>query len=277
MGDHPISRLAARYPQLALPIQAGLRDTALYKNAVLRGQPVEAEPDFFTSPEDSFTVAETPVGPAEVLYLADRRDFEHALRALAYRCEPAEILPSVGASTIRGLINWEKINRRKTEYLLSGGADWPTEFRRFTADKSNYTDTLILLSGGEYSAVPAGELGLSEAEWRGLSLTIRKYHELTHFICRGLRPGDVDVVRDEILADMIGLAAAFGRCDAALARRFLGIDGGSCRPGGRLAHYVSPEALDEAAERARALTEEYAGKIEPLPKTDPIGLLMQVF
>ena len=171
----------------------------------------------------------------------------------------------------------EKISRRKTEYLLSGGEDWPAEFRRFTADKSNYIDTLILLSGGEYSAVPAGELGLSEAEWRGLSLTIRKYHELTHFICRGLRPQDVDAIRDEIIADMIGLVAAFGRYDAALARRFLGIDGGNCRPGGRLAHYVTPEALDEAAERARALTEEYAGKIEPLPKTDPIGLLTQVF
>ncbi len=83
----------------------------------------------------------------------------------------------------------EKISRRKTEYLLSGGEDWPAEFRRFTADKSNYFDTLILLSGGEHSAVPAGEPGLSEAERRGLSLTIRKYHELTHFICRGLRPG----------------------------------------------------------------------------------------
>ena len=275
MNNHPIFFLSTRYPQLLLPIQEGMRNTEEYKNAVLCGEPLSGEPDFRTTPEDTLTVENTPAGPAEVLYLADRGDFEHALRALAYRCEPTEILPSVGASTIRGLINWEKIRQHKTAYLCSGGTDWNAEFKRFTADKTNYLDTLLLLSRGEYSAVPAAELGIVPEDWIAASLTIRKYHELTHFVCRKLRPENIDAVRDEIQADMIGLLAAFGHYDTALARRFLGIDTDVCRPGGRLSHYTTPEELPDAAARAHALIDDYARRIEPLPKDDVFSLLLQ--
>ena len=277
MTNHPITILSARYPQLLLPIRAGMRNTEEYKNAVLRGEPVEAGPDFRTTPEDSLERIDTPAGTAEVLYLADRADFEHALQCLAYRCEPMDILPSVGASTIRGLINWEKIRQHQREYLLAGGTDWSAELKRFTADKANYLDTLLLLSRGEYSAVPAAELGMDEREWLERSLTIRKYHELTHFICRNRRPDDIDAVRDEIIADMIGLLAAFGRYDTALARRFLGIETGECRPGGRLSHYTKPEELPDAVKRADRLIDEYAARIAPLPCGDVFALLLQIF
>ena len=275
--EHPLIILSRRYPQLLLPVRTGMRDTPEYKAAVLEGNRPAGEPDFTMQAADTLTVVDTPVGPAEVLYLADRGDFEHALRALAYRCEPVEILPSVGASTIRGLINWEKIRRHKSEYLLSNGTDWDAEFERFAADKANYLDSLLLLSGGEYSAVPAAEVGMEPEAWCEKSLTIRKYHELTHFVCRGLRPEDVDAVRDEILADLIGLAAAFGRYDPALARRFLGIESGVCRPGGRLSHYTTPEELPAAVQRAGGLIEEYARRIESLAKEDVFALLEQIF
>ena len=113
--------LSRRYPQLLLPIRAGMRETEEYKNAVLCGLPLEAEPDFRCPEEIELSAAETPAGRAEILYLGDRADFLHAYQALAYRCEPTPIPDSVGAVTLNGLINWEKINRHHDDYIAAGG------------------------------------------------------------------------------------------------------------------------------------------------------------
>ena len=67
-----------------------------------------------------------------------------------------------------------------------------------------------MLSWGPYSGVSAEAAGCSEEEWLALSDTIRRYHELTHVICRRLYPEDVDPVRDELIADAVGLYAAYG-------------------------------------------------------------------
>lgn len=249
----PISRLTRCFPQLLLPIREGESKSEAYRAAVLRGEEVHSEPDFITSPKDCLAVERTPCGEVKVLLLQERADFEHALRALAYRCEPKEILPSVGANTISGLINWDKIRSHRQEYLAGGGLFWQQEFKRFTADKANYCDTIILLSAGTYSAVPAAAVGLPEEEWLGKSYLIRKYHELTHFVCRKQYPGQVDALMDEIVADCIGITAAFGRYDASLARMFLGLEGLQYRPGGRLEHYVQDDALEQSAARASEL------------------------
>ena len=60
---------------------------------------------------------------------------------------------------------------------------------------------------------------------------------------------DIDEIRDELIADAVGLYAAYGRFDRELAMKFLGIresrDGGGCSyTGGRLGNYTSdPEAI----------------------------------
>ena len=262
-SENPISRLAKKYPQLLLPIRAGEKETEEYRAAVLSGAPLSAEPDFIGSPGDSLSVAETPAGKAEILYLENREDFEHAFRALAHRCEPVEIPASVGATTIRGLINWEKIHNHEKEYLQSGENDWDLEFRRFTAEKANYLDSLILLSSGDYSNVSA----------ETKSVTIRKYHELTHFICRALYPDDVDAVRDEVIADLIGLVAAFGDYDVHLAETFLGIEGECFREGGRLSYYTDAGHLPETVARAGQLIGRCAGRISSENKSDPFRLI----
>ena len=261
VSESPISRLAKKYPQLLLPIRAGEKETEEYRAAVLSGAPLSAEPDFIGSPGDSLSVAETPAGKAEILYLENREDFEHAFRALAHRCEPVEIPASVGATTIRGLINWEKIHNHEKEYLQSGENDWNLEFRRFTAEKANYLDSLILLSSGDYSNVSAETADLPAEEWKEKSVTIRKYHELTHFICRALYPDDVDAVRDEVIADLIGLVAAFGDYDVHLAETFLGIEGERFREGGRLSYYTDAEHLNETVSRASGLIRTYEEKV----------------
>ena len=274
-----IQTLARRYPQLCLPIRAGMRQSEEYRNAVLCGCPVETEPEFLCPEAIELSSADTPAGTAEILSLGERADFLHAYRALAYRCEPKEIPDSVGAAAIRGLINWEKIRAHQEEYLRAGGGDWDAEFQRFTADRKNYTDSLILLSGGDYSNLPASAVGLDAEAWRQKSRLIRKYHELTHFVCRGLWPDDVDALRDEVIADSIGVVAAFGKNDPALIRRFLGLEGGAFRAGGRLSHYVGEDELPAAVVRADAMIDEYAARIARAQTDgkDPLSLLLKIF
>ena len=274
-----IVRLSRRYPQLLLPIRAGTRQTEEYQSAVLCGEALEREPDFLCPEEIELSACDTPAGRAESVYFGRREDFVHAYRALAYRCEPAEIPDSVGAGYVGGLINWEKIHSHRDEYLAAGGEDWEAEFKRFTSDKRNYRDSLILLSGGEYSNIPAADVGLDEESWRRLSVVIRRYHELTHFVCRGLYPENIDALRDEVIADAIGLVAAFGRYDTALAARFLGAEGESFREGGRLSHYVKDGELPEALVRAKVLIAEYAGRIRRAQPeaADVFDLLLRIF
>lgn len=245
-----VSNLSKQYPQLLIPITENARQTALYRDAVMRGQPICREPDFIGSSEDSYTVEKTPVGEIGILCFGNRQDFEHALCSLAYRCEPREIPASVGAYYIGGLPNWEKIHKHKQEYLESGGVDWNGEFRRFTAEKANYTDSLILLSTGYYSNIQPDEIGLSPEDWKTKSLEIRKHHELTHFIYRKSYPGDIDVIRDEVLADYIGIKQAFGTYIREYAELFLGIKGGEVRRGARILHYVSEDELIAAIRKA---------------------------
>ena len=277
MDREIIESLAARYPQLLLPLSFETKNSERYRAAVLRGEPVEGTPEFLTSESDTLEVYATPAGEVPVLYLENREDFEHALRALAYRCEPREILPSVGASTVSGLINWERIRSHKREFLASGGWNWAAEFKRFTAEKENYQDTLILLSAGYYSAVPPESLGLAPELWLEKSLVIRKYHELTHFVCRKLFPERKNVLRDEIYADCIGLTAAFGSYHPNWARMFLGIENESYRPGGRLEHYFDTANLPRMIPEAERYIEEAAQRAASVPGSNVFALLQKIY
>ena len=179
---------------------------------------------------------------------------------------PVPIPRTQGASTLDGVINWTKIRAHKEEFLRANGAgaDWDREFARFTADRANFKDVLIVLSVGPYSAVSADSAGLGEAEWLSASHTIRKVHECTHVVCRRLFPEKKDAVWDELVADAVGVTAAFGRFDPALALLFLGIDG-ERYVGGRLENYVDGE--DDRQERLDAL----AGKIRrTLPRLESV-------
>lgn len=222
-----------------LPLSYDAKDSFIYKQTVLRGIMLPGELDFTLSQKDELSLFDTPAGQTEVLYLSERKDFEHCVRALAYNCEPRAIPESMGAITVRGLINWEKIRSHKNLYDISGGANWHQEFKKFTAVKKNYLDSLIIIGSGNYSAVKPQKIGYAQEEWLSLSRIIRTYHELTHFVCRTLYPADIDVIRDEVLADMIGLTAALGAYDSELAEYFLGVEGNVYRVGGRLENYLS--------------------------------------
>lgn len=236
-----LEALARDYAQLYLDPDQDSQDT--YRRVVLSGgEPVTKRLDQYAGSDlDLLETVDTPTGPVRVVTLGNRRDFELVVRNLmAAKNGPLAPVPkSQGAATFT-VFNWPRIKRHLAQFPEE---EQKAEFKRFTSVRENYTDMLIVLSRGPYSNVDAAEVGVPEETWLELSDTIRRYHELTHVICRRLYPADVDAVRDELVADAIGLYAAYGRFDPAIEELFLGIRDGRY-VGGRLENYTEePELL----------------------------------
>lgn len=256
-----LKRLAADYPQLYLNPDTDTQET--YRRVVLRGEEPEAKSlaHYRGDPGDREELAETPAGSVRVVTLGNRRDFELALRGLmAAKDGPEAVIPESQGAAMLTVFNWPRIHAHLALYPEEERA---AEFKRFTAVRENYVDMLVLLSRGPYSHVPAAAVGETEEEWLEHSDTIRRFHELTHVICRRLCPGDVAPIRDELVADAVGLYAAYGRFDPETEKLFLGIRDGRYT-GGRLGNYTdTPEALTGAVcaalERIRAIMEKQAG------------------
>ena len=279
MSKETIRIYLARYPQLSLPVADGMSNDPRYQNIVRRGILPEGElPNPFTgTDEDAQLTLETPAGPVEELYLAYRRDFERFIQVISGRCEPISIPKTTGAITFFHLTNWHKILERRAAYEADGGIDWPAEFARFTADRANYQDTLVLVSNGPNSGLPAARAGFGEKEWLEISRKIRIYHEATHVVCGRRWPQHKEPIRDEVLADCIGLLGATGRYDAALASRLLGVEGNAYTPGGRLENYAHPgETLAEAAQRAKRIVAACRAVCLAHPELAPFALLSRL-
>ena len=202
-GKDVIKTLAEIYPQLYLI--PGEEGAAAYADVVRAGQTPSRRSlaHFRGHALDSCVREETPAGTVPVITLGERADFEVFLQIMAHRCTCAQIPRTQGAAILDGVVNWTKIREHEAAYLAAGGTSegWSDEFARFTADKANYKDALIVLSVGPYSAVDAARAGFSEEEWLSYSHAIRKAHECTHFICRRLYPALKDAVWDERVAD----------------------------------------------------------------------------
>ena len=248
-----IETLAKRFPQLYLKPEKGVSQSELYRAIVRKGNRYEGSLSHFaTSPQDSLTVEKTPAGEVTVVFLANRDDFECFYRIMACRCEPVEVPPTMGACYISGIHDWSRIHAHMAAYRESGGDDPSGEFARFTAVPSNYKQTLLLLSDGPYSAVPAERTHYDSETWLRLSREIRKYHELTHFVCRKLFPEKKNPIWDELLADCMGLLFATGEYSVPLAQSFLGIENG-VYVGGRLENYTDGTQDNETVRRVSAV------------------------
>lgn len=275
--NNPIAVLAEIYPQLYL--KPGKEGAEAYAEIVRRGidAPEHSLDHFRGNPLDSLTTETTPAGEVRIVTLGDRQDFELFLQIMANRCTPEQIPATQGASILDGVINWSKIREHLKEYLENGGnlMGWQEEFRRFTAEPGNYKDALIVLSTGPYSAVTAEETGMPEEAWLAASYQIRKAHECTHFICRRLYPDQIHAVWDELVADAVGIYAAFGRYDLKLAEMFLGIspDGYT---GGRLINYSGEEDPDALARKAHRTLLHLEQVIGGEGETDPYQLAIRL-
>lgn len=260
-----IEKLARIYQQLYIEPGEGAREK--YDRIVKFGEEITdgSLSHFKTDQRDSLSYEETPAGKVCVITLYDRDDFVTFLRIMADRCAMVDIPDTQGASIISGVANWSKIReneaRFREEEKKKGNLfpDCTAEFKRFTSDKSNYLDTLIVLWVGPYSGIKVTKINdyledagsekhpLSEEEWILLSDTIRRYHECTHFICRRKYPEKKNAIWDELVADAAGIIAAFGTFDPGMETLFLGIEGDRYT-GGRLENYVA-DVTDEDKER----------------------------
>ena len=266
----PVLELAEIYPQLYLDPDSSSIDE--YKAAVLSGdRPDKRDLSHFAcDARDSAERIMTPAGEALVVTLYNRRDFEIFVRCMMAAKEgPDKAVPAtMGASTLTAF-NWPRIFAHRDAFMKEQreagveDPDWGAEFRRFTSVKENYIDTFIVLSRGPYSNVSAEAASeasgtdMSGEEWTERSDTIRKYHELTHFVCRKLHPDMIDAVWDEMTADAAGIYAALGRFDRPLEELFLGISDGKYT-GGRLENYLKEdEDIDGLAPRVSAVLREF--------------------
>jgi hypothetical protein len=196
-----LDSLAAEYPQLYLNQDADTQET--YRRVVLQGEePEERDLGHYVGDQhDHMETADTPAGPVHVVTLGSRRDFELVLRGLiAAKNGPKATIPESQGAAMLTVFNWPRIWAHLAVFPEEEKA---AEFKRFTSVKKNYLDALVVLSRGPYSGVPASALGLSGHEWLALSDTIRRYHELTHVICRRLYPDDIDPIRDELIVDAV--------------------------------------------------------------------------
>lgn len=251
-------------PQLRFPIEPGISEAEDYRAACRRGKPAERSPGLvLAEPERlKLTIHLTLSGALPVIESSHRGDFEALVQALTARNEPERVPKSMGAAIVGGYNNWDRVARARQAFESSQPfGDWSAEFKRFTQDKSAYQDRFVLLSQGPYSAVPAAELGLDEADWTARSRTLRLDHECTHYLTARVLGSMRNSLLDELAADYIGLVGAFGHYVPAHAKRFFGLVDAGYRAGGRLENYrgeLSDAAFAVVVDAARVAIDRLA-------------------
>ena len=280
-GRQVIENLAEIYQQLYLA--PGEESENLYPQIVRRGQPapVRTLTHFHLSDSDICELLTTPAGDVMAVTLSDRSDFETFIRIMSEKCCPVAVPTTQGALIIDGVINHTKIKNYKENFYCenpdSTWFEWELAKDTFLADKKNYTDIIIALSVGLYSAIPAEQTGFTEDLWKKYSQIIRMYHECTHFVCRRLFPDKIDKIWDEIIADAVGIYAALGKYDIRLAEIVFGINHGRYT-GGRLENYLSADIMKNDDDMnhllykiQKVMSAVYAISAEK-PLTDPFEL-----
>jgi hypothetical protein len=213
----------------------------------------------------------TPAGRVPVILAASRADFEQLVQAITRRNEPDAIPSSMGACMVTGYNNWQRIADYRQAFAAQHPEDtraeaWAAAFKELVPQTDLYQDRFMLLSSGPYSAVPSEAVELPETEWRALSVRLRLEHECTHYFMRQAFGVMRKSLLDEMIADYMGMVEAFGRFEAGVFLRFMGLeDYPLYRDGGRLQNYRGTPPLSSraftilsfAATRAAAALEEF--------------------
>ena len=263
-----IERLVDEYPVLYL--YPDTTPQSEYRRVFLRGEePAQKSLSHYQGDNaDRMESVMTPEGAVLVVTLGNRRDFELILRGLmAVKNGPLDQIPQSQGAAMLTVFNWPRIHAHLALYPAN---ERNAEFQRFTLVKENYMDMLVVLSRGPYSNVSAAQMGCTQEDWMNLSDTIRRYHELTHVICRRRCPKKADPVRDELIADAVGLYAAYGFFDPEMEKLFLGIQG-ETYTGGRLENYT-----DKPGQITPAICRELVSmkqKIVRCKASDPFELI----
>lgn len=249
--------LKDRLVQFKFPIREGISATEPYLAATRRGI-TDGIPDdtglHLELPEGlELVLHQTPAGRVPLLITRSRENFVTLVQALTRRNEPHEVPDSMGAVIIAGYNNWDRIHTYRREWEQKNPENlteesWQAEFKILIPQKELYQDKFIILSDGPYSAVPSESLGLSEEEWRRLSLIIRREHECTHYFTRRFFSVMRNNLLDELIADYMGIVSAAGRYRADWFLHFAGLENyPHYRVGARLENYRGDPSLSDGA------------------------------
>ncbi len=232
--------------QLRFKVAAGASQEPAYLAATRRGLlPQDERPGVAFAQPDGLRLFlhPTPAGRVPVVVARARTDFEALVQAVTRRNEPEVVPASMGACTIAGYNNWERVAELRREHEIRhpedwDGSGWAEAFRALIPQKDRYQDRFMLLSSGPYSATPAAAVGLADEEWRAASVRLRLEHECTHFFMRQAFGSMRKSLLDELVADYMGLVEALGGFRLDCFWLFMGLEAyPSYREGGRLQNY----------------------------------------
>lgn len=254
-----IASLSKRLVQLNFPVREGMSQNSNYQLATRRGADISKMPE--TTKVElkepgriEVYLYQTWAGRIPVIQVCDRSDFETLVRVFAHRNEPVPIPPSMGACMIKGYNNWDRVKnykekwQRDNAYKENADLLWQLAFEKMKSQTEFYRDTFLILSDKEYSNVPAKLLGIAAAEWRRLSLLLRREHEATHYCTLRFWGSARNHLLDELIADYMGLVAATGSYKAQWFLCFMGLeDYPAFRTGGRLTNYLKDRELSSRA------------------------------
>ncbi|WNJ16377.1 DUF7005 family protein [Pontibacter sp. G13] len=180
-------------------------------------------------------------GEIPVLTIPNRKDFESVVQALAYKHQPVDIPNSMGACLLKGINNWDRIDRLKHAWTLAHPTgDWTRYFlHNVRPFPELYQDHWMIISDHPYSGIPADRMGLGQDDWLRRSRKIRLVHEAVHLFCLKHLGGMNIHLQDELMADFLGMIAGLGRYDAQAGLLWLGLEKfPAYRSGGRMENYV---------------------------------------
>ena len=202
--------------QFQFPVEENISKTLDYKNVTLRGKPKQSKTNLELNQPDQITleIYDKPViGKVPVITVSNNKDFNTVICALSNKNEPKKIPSSMGASFIKGINNWDRIGRLKSTWLNENSSStWNKFFKENIIPKPYlYKDNLIVLSTKKYSGIESIHIGVSENNWKNLSLIIRREHECAHLFTLQYYGCMANNIHDEIIADYAGITKATDR------------------------------------------------------------------
>lgn len=265
--------LTTCYPQLCFPVQEGINKTQPYIDAVLKGKTQDVTSINklgLTRPESiQIEVYKSMAGSVLVVYVYDSQDFEKITQCLLHKNNPVPIPQSMGAFLANGLVNWNRLNRLKMNWVPGNAAEtWSQAFSKTILPIPGlYKDRVIVLSRKPYSNVSAEALTLDQEEWLAHSLTIRLEHECTHVYTLKRYGCAANNLHDELIADYVGISRALGKYSREWMLAFMGLENYPIyRKGARLENYIGDVSL--SAQEFKQLTEIVKSAIETIAQFD---------
>jgi hypothetical protein len=244
------TQLKKCYPQLNFPIESEIDKSAFYKDLVLKGKTDSITLPSYLKLTDSNSINlklhESIAGRIPILIVQNKEDFITIIQSLLFKSNPVPIPLSMGATLIKGINNWERLNILKNNWLANNPlGDWIKEFsNNIVSNKSLYKDNLIILSTKPYSNVSARRLGLPEDLWIAYSISIRQEHECTHLYTLKRYGYASNNLHDELIADYIGIIKTIGNYNKEWMLLFMGLEEyPKYREGARLENYVKESKL----------------------------------